>query len=409
MKILIIAGFVIPEAAKLVDEPITPFGGWVTSLINNLQEITDIEIAIAMKSSQNKFVSKQNNNTTYYYLPTHKKNKLDVNLDDCKKVIDSFKPNLIHAEGAEVYITNRFFKVFDGKKVVSTKGVFNDIIKNEYADLTNKSLLPRFLIYKLFLFYQKKIRFNRRKKIELETYQLANYVLGRTLYDKAFIKSYNPKINYYHLDETLRSDFYMEPLWSLENVEHFSIFVGNGFIARKGAHTVVKALAILKDNYPNIKLNIIIGQLGFFDKFLYKGYLVNLIKKLKLVKNINLLPSLNTLEIKNIMLKSHVYIQPSFVENSSNTLGEAMILGMPCIVSYCGGVSSMATDEKEALFYRPGDEVVLAHQIVRVFSNKLNVDKLSKKARGRANKMFDNEENIKRLKIFYTKLIYDEI
>ncbi|MCH8476275.1 MAG: glycosyltransferase, partial [Opitutales bacterium] len=43
---------------------------------------------------------------------------------------------------------------------------------------------------------------------------------------------------------------------------------------------------------------------------------------------------------------------PSLIENSPNTLAEAMMMGVPVVAAYAGGVPSMARDEEEVLLYR---------------------------------------------------------
>lgn len=402
MRIIVVVGFVTPEAAKLIGEPIIPFGGWVSTLIFSLKNVPEIEIAVAMKSSQKELTLKESEGILYYYLPTNIFNKLDVNTKDCISVIKDFKPDVIHAEGAEVYISNRFFLNFEGVKVVSIKGVFNSIIKYEKADLSNYIKYFRFPFLGFFLIYQTKIRFKGRLKKEIETYKLANYAFGRTEYDKAYIEYFNPKAEYHHIGESLRDIFYNAVLWNKKKMIPYSIFVSNGFIARKGAHTVIKAASILIKKFPNLQVRIVYGKESKIDKILYKGYLKYLINYYKLNEHVLLLQTLNEEDMKKEMLSANVYVLPSFVENSSNSLGESMSLGVPSIVSYCGGVSSMAQDEKEVLFYRSGDYVVLANQINKIFSQSINVDELSNNSSIRSKLLFDKKRNEMDLIKFYS-------
>ena len=120
MKILVIAGFVIPRAAALVGEKELPFGGWITSLLDGLSKIEGVELALVMKSNQKKLITKKEGSINYYYLPEHS-NNLDVYVSDCIKVLSTFKPDIVHAEGAEVYITNRFLQYI---KYISKNTIF---------------------------------------------------------------------------------------------------------------------------------------------------------------------------------------------------------------------------------------------------------------------------------------------
>lgn len=49
-------------------------------------------------------------------------------------------------------------------------------------------------------------------------------------------------------------------------------------------------------------------------------------------------------------LKAHIFVCPSSVENSPNSLGEAQLLGVPCIGSIAGGIPSMLSMEKQDFF-----------------------------------------------------------
>ena len=70
-------------------------------------------------------------------------------------------------------------------------------------------------------------------------------------------------------------------------------------------------------------------------------------------------------------LRSHVFVCPSSIENSPNSLGEAMILGVPCIASYVGGIPDMLKDREEGLLYQHNAPYMLAHHICEIFEDKM--------------------------------------
>ena len=79
----------------------------------------------------------------------------------------------------------------------------------------------------------------------------------------------------------------------------------------------------------------------------YSKYIKKMISNLKLEQKIVFTGLLNEKQMCQQYLKSHVFVCPSSIENSPNSLGEAMILGVPCIGSYVGGIPDMLEHGKE--------------------------------------------------------------
>ena len=70
----------------------------------------------------------------------------------------------------------------------------------------------------------------------------------------------------------------------------------------------------------------------------------------------------------NRYLKSNVFVCPSAIENSPNSLGEAQLLGVPCVASYVGGSMDMMIGNEDNL-YRFEEVEVLAQKICNIFAN----------------------------------------
>ena len=108
-----------------------------------------------------------------------------------------------------------------------------------------------------------------------------------------------------------------------------------------------------------------------------------------------------------MMSKSHVYVMSSVIENSPNSFAEAMAIGMPCVISYQGGVPDMAIDDKEALFFRNDDPALLAWKIKQVFDNDELALSLSKNAQIRARENHDPKKNTEKLVGIYKQMLED--
>lgn len=66
-------------------------------------------------------------------------------------------------------------------------------------------------------------------------------------------------------------------------------------------------------------------------------------------------------------LRSNVFVYPSTIENSPNSLGEAQLLGMPCISSYVGGVPDMMAGQEHWL-YRFEEVEMLVARVCEIFA-----------------------------------------
>ena len=79
-----------------------------------------------------------------------------------------------------------------------------------------------------------------------------------------------------------------------------------------------------------------------------------------------------------------MYVHMSHIENSPNSVCEAMILGIPVIASFTGGTASMLENGKEGLLLQDGDPYVYAGAIVDYYLHFDKAMSYGEKARQRA-------------------------
>ena len=252
--------------------------------------------------------------------------------------------------------------------------------------------------------------YKKRLPGEAQTIAAADHIIGRTTWDRAHAYRLNPGAKYYSCNRTLRPPFY-EKRWSIENIERHSIYVGNGYYALKGVHFVVQALPELIREYPDVKVYVA-GNKPFYDgdkrpfyKKGYGAYLEKLIKDLGVGNHVVFTGSLKADEVAERLSRTHAYVLCSTIENSPNTLGEAMMIGTPCVAAYVGGVSDMATDGTDALFYRNDDPALLAWNVKRIFDDDALALILSENARKRALVTHDPETNAETLIGIYKDIL----
>ena len=165
---------------------------------------------------------------------------------------------------------------------------------------------------------------------------------------------------------------------------------------------------MIKERYPDIKVYV-----SGYDNALksgvlktaYGSYIQHLIKKYKLSSNIDYVGILNAEEMKKRFLKSEIFVSPSVIENSPNSVGEAMMLGMPVIAANVGGVSTMLQHNKEGHLYQADAPYLLAYYICCFFEDRQREEVFGEEARKHAQRTHDKEKNIKELIEIYEKII----
>lgn len=415
-RILWTSNIDLPAAAPGLGLKATPFGGWLSLMTDQLARLSGYEIAVAMRSESKTFQRVETGGITYYALP-QQRDRFDVAQADVDRVLADFKPDILHVEGAEMRHARRFLSTWTGPRLLSMQGVLNGIRPYQLGALPiARMLVPwpaRHTLVAVALLTNYWRNFVPRLASERQAMGLTNNVMGRTLWDRAQAARMAPQARYFHCPRILRDVFYTTQ-WVERNGRPFSIFMGNASVPLKGAHVAVQALALLKRDYPDVTLSIAgedprkLPRTSLKRHVGYPVYLLDLISKLGVEDNVRFTGLLSAQQMADQMAGSHICLMASIIENSPNTLAEAMILGTPTVSAYAGGAPSMARDEMDALFYRPDDPAMLALQIRRLFEDPDLAARLSQSARARAQAAHAPAGPVKALVAAYETIMADE-
>ena len=186
--------------------------------------------------------------------------------------------------------------------------------------------------------------------------------------------------------------------------------MSQGHYPLKGLHMVVDALKYVKLYYPDIKLVVIgkdVYKQPFYRITAYQKYIRKMIDTYELRSNIQFVPQMSADEMAATILESRVFINPSSVENSSNSLGEAMLIGCPCIASNVGGANSFVSDGDDGFLYPFNEPYTLADRIMRLLSDDELSVSFSEKSRHKASKIYNRRENYQMMMRIYTTIHSD--
>lgn len=356
-------------------------GGWLNSLEKNIVKNSDIELSICFYHEKcvSSFIL---NKSTYYsvqksgtgtikgkifnkFLTVKRKDEKDI--PKLLEIINLIKPDVIHIHGTEENfgLIQSYTNI---PIVISLQGILTPYIEKYFSGIPfiqafyHEGVLDKlFMKSVLYIYKDMKQRVCREREILLH----AKYVLGRTSWDMRVSSILTCDCLYYTSNEILRDAFYKNQ-WSKDKFNNpFQIVTIMSGGLYKGLETIVRAANLLK--LRGVKFEwIIVGQTEnnklprIVSRWLGVDY--------KLL-NIKFVGCLDELALVNIMLKSDLYCQVSHIENSPNSVCEAMLIGMPIIASSVGGTDSILENNADGILIQDGDPFALAGSIIEMHSD----------------------------------------
>ena len=416
MKILWITNCLLPSINDKLGITKGASGGWMEAAANNLlKEFSNIELAVV--STWNKITSGSVDNLRFYTIPSDIYTRSENERKDIwNNIVNDFNPDVVHIHGTEFSHGLSYLKDVGGDNIViSIQGLVSVIQRYMMADITSKDIWRNITVHEILTrsMLGLRKRFKQKGENEREYIRNARYVIGRTLWDRMHVKNINSGITYFHCNETLRSSFY-DAEWKYENCKPYTIFFSQATTPLKGFHILLKALPIIKKEFPDVKVRVAGGNIirngNFKMRLLQSTYgkiLDKLINKYGLKDNVSFTGVINEKTMVQEYLNANAFVCSSSIENSSNSIGEAQILGVPCVCSYVGGTPSIVEDGKTGILYRFEEYEMLAHHIMEIFRNKELASAISKEARVVALERHNALKNTKETFEIYKKITHN--
>lgn len=391
--------------ARFTDEKIKFTGSWLQPLAKRLQQTRKVQIINICRSNVTSMIKESEDDIIQYVLPIRKTRKYGhvpdkLTIREIIDIITKENPDIIHIWGTEsvwAYMNQILSKSF--KTIIDIQGLLAPYSDYYYGGLTNREIFQSIHLKELLmptrtLYYKRKI-FERRGKQETKYLQTFTHISVQSEWVKNYIKFVTPHSKIYSTRIILRDGFYNAQPWVYKTDKESPIIFSScaAAVSYKGMHVLIKAVGLLKRKYPNIQLHLA-GRISVGSKLVdgYSVYIKKLIEKLGLIYNIHFLGSIDEDIIIKELQQCSVCVISSFIETYCLAFAEAMIVGVPTVVSYAGAMPGLAEHKRDALFYNSIDYYAMAGYIDELIQNQELANTISQNSRKR--RLLENDPQL---------------
>lgn len=389
--------------------------GWISSLCNEIVKNDGIDLAMAFFSKDTR-VGKANGVKYYsmetpelspfkkiYYRIKGKFNQEEEALwskyrNKMLKVLDDFEPDIIQIFGSE----NKYgliAAVTNVPVILHIQGVLGPYFNAFLPPYVSKrdfyfkdGLNPIKIIKNLSQIYNWKMMTHCESNILRNVY----YYFGRTTWDYRIAKLYNQKATYFFCNEVLREPFYEKEM-KRQISSKLKIVSTISSPPYKGYDLILKTAKLLCSMnlefewtvFGNISASFIETAIGIKHEDVH----------------VKLFGVASEKQIKEILLSCTVYVHPSYIDNSPNSICEAQMCGVPVIATNVGGVCSIVEDGVTGYLVPTNDPYQIAYLVNMLSENQIEVEKICKTARQIALQRHDKIKIVDQLFTAYNHIL----
>jgi len=337
--------------------------GWIVNLANALAKREDIDLHMITASSGifgNQTVSK--GGLTFHVIrhtfpftvrgfPSYMRLDLMTRYAhlrrQIKQILLRLRPHVIHVHGTEHGYGLAALEA-NVPTIISIQGIVN--------------LLAR---------VSPSISLRLQAPIELNVIRNAKYFGTRTAWATSFVRNLNNAATIYELPEAV------DPLFFKRAADQSTptILIVGDVVQRKGIEEALRAMSIVVAVCPAAKL-LVVGE----GKAAYVEKLKRRTQSAGIQANVEWLGFKNAEQVAALHAASTILIHPTHLDNSPNSVAEAMASGLPVIASDVGGIPSVIKNGDTGLLTEPRNHRQLADAIMSLLQNKAERQRLASRA-----------------------------
>ncbi len=405
-------------AAKKVSKG-TAGGSWIESLEKELTAFSNIQLGIVFKKRgvPVQEISVEGSGTRYFMVPQYPAGKLKQwsnrllnsplskkSIPHYLKVIADFKPDVILFFGTE-FDYPLIIPKLKVPTIIWFQGnltVYNEMYESGISISKTLYLEKLKRILKGYTIAREYKIFSRMVAREKEIFSFAQNFIGRTAWDKRVVSIMAPQATYFHSEEALREPFWNNQWVAHRNRKKFVVTTVIRGLMYKGLETVYKTALLLEGV---LKIDFEWQVIGIAEGSTYVKAAKKEAAYSRKHTSVKLLGSKFGEGLVQQLLQADVYVHPSHIENSSNAVQEAMLLGMPVIATNVGGTPSLFIDDQEGFLVQNKDPYAMAGAILELLNTPNKAEEMGRNARVRGLERNNNKKICENLIEIFQKVI----
>lgn len=397
-------------------------GGWIESLEELISKQDDIELAVSFFHNEC-FKKEKKGNTTYYPILKKSRRKSPLGtiingfsgkiesekriIPSLLDVIEDFKPDIIQVFGTE----GVFASIQNHTHIPVVIHLQGLIIPYLNAYFPPHQSYWSFIFSKFFFFknvtgrgiYASYKRFKNQSIREHSHLTNAQYIMGRTNWDYSVSKIYCPNSVYYHIEEVLRPSFYNITQKDYKLNDTITIVSTLSDTIYKGIDAVLKSAKLLKEQTSiNFKWQIV----GLDMNSDLLKYFIKTLKVKPEDFNIHFVGKKNPEELISMLAEADLFVHPSYIDNSPNSVCEAQIIGLPVIACNVGGLATLIEHNVTGTLVPSNGVFEIVSTIIDYKKQPEKYFNIGRNARLFALERHNQENVVSSLKQSYLKIIY---
>lgn len=394
-------------------------GGWIASVQEVVQRSGEVELAFAFPTHSAGDKAVRRDGTAYfpiYAKPLTAWQKLrlyyggyrhvdeDAHVDEVKKVIADFRPDVIHLFGLECPFATILGRT-DVPLVVHLQGLIMPYqnafwpIGMNHATFAWPLTVREYVLRNGYRYAKKSM--DVRSGQERKLFRRMRFCMGRTRWDREVSQLMSPESTYFHVDEVLRPVFYDHAgKWVQPRGGKFIITSTISQTIYKGLDLVLKTAALLESETTVDFEWRVVGVEGSSSYVRFFEHYTHIHSP-----HIRFMGVMNAEELCQNLLESNVYVHPSYIDNSPNSVCEAQLLGVPVVATNVGGVASLMEDGRSGILVPANGPFELAYHLRELATHPAAADALSREGRKLAAARHDKEKILSDLLSTYRAVV----